>query len=85
MWLRRLPWGCEGRDQCGLRTTWGETEASEEGQMHLVGTTMGLGPLGLRARMCSSEGDRHTESLAPLGMMGGGGGGEFAAPLSSDR
>ena len=44
--------------------------------MHLVGTTMGLGPLGLRARMCSSEGDRHTESLAPLGMMGGGGGGE---------
>jgi hypothetical protein len=53
--------------------------------MHLVGTTMGLGPLGLRARMCSSEGDRHTESLAPLGMMGGGGGGEFAAPLSSDR
>lgn len=50
--------------------------------MHSLGTAVGLGPLGLRARMCCSEGDRHTESSAPLGMMGGCGG-EAAAPLSS--
>lgn len=50
--------------------------------MHLVGTAVGLGPLGLRARMCCSEGDRHTESSASLGMMRVCGG-EAAAPLSS--
>lgn len=62
-----------GRNKHGLRTTWDEIEASEEGQMHLVGTAMGLGPLGLRAKMCCSEGYRHTESSAPLGMMWGRG------------
>lgn len=48
----------------------GEIEPPEVGQMHSVGTAVGLGPLGLRARMCCSEGDRHTESSAPLGTMG---------------
>lgn len=53
---------------------WGETRASEEGQAHSVRTAGGLSPLGLRARMCCSEGDRHAESSAPLRMMGWVGG-----------
>lgn len=40
------------------------SEASEKGQLSLVGTAVELGPIGLRVRMCCPEGD--TQRTQPL-------------------